>query len=35
MSYGARKRAEEEMNKRESKGKPVGGRGKREIFEES
>ncbi len=35
MSLGARRKAEEEMNRRYQKGRPVGGKGQREVFEES
>jgi hypothetical protein len=35
MSFEARRKAEEELDKRNHRVKPVGGRGKREIFEES
>lgn len=35
MSFEARKKAEEELDRRAHRIKPAGGRGKREIFEES
>lgn len=35
MSLGAKRKADEEMNRRENKGKPIGGKGRWEVFEES